>query len=185
MTIPPHSNVAVPVTGPGKALALPQDPDFVFEPQTLDALSAYAQVVDHTMTAVFVRNNSDLPITLPRKQKLGKVSGYDAADCCYSVNLENHDLLRIEDPDAIFLASATNESRTTRATSAPAPMTTTAFPVTRNARHTINVPPSVTEAPVSGKTTATPADLPRTAARNEYRPSHIDAKDAIASLRYA
>ena len=92
MTIPPHSNVAVPVTGPGKVLALPQDRDFIFEPQTLDALSAYAHVVDHTMTAVFVRNDSDVPVTLPRKQKLGKVSDYDGADCCYSVDPENHDL---------------------------------------------------------------------------------------------
>ena len=151
MTIPPHSNVAVSVTGPGKALALPQDRDIVFEPQTLDALSAYAHVVDHTMTAVFVRNDSDLPITLPRKQKFGKVSGYDAADCCYSVNLENHDLLRIEDPDAIFPASATNELRATRATSAPAPMTTTAFPVTRNARHAINAPRLLQKHPFQGK----------------------------------
>lgn len=49
--IPPHSNVAVPVTGPRiKQLDLSQDRDFIFEPQTLDSLSAYAHVVDHTIS---------------------------------------------------------------------------------------------------------------------------------------
>ena len=92
MIIPPHSNVAVPIRGPSKQLLdLPQDRDFIFEPQTLDSLSAYAHIVDHTMSKVFVRNDSDRPITLPRKQKLGKVTDYDGADC-YSVAPENHDL---------------------------------------------------------------------------------------------
>ena len=51
MRIPRHSNVAVPVTGPRiKQLDLPQDRDFIFEPQTLDSLSAYAHVVDHTIS---------------------------------------------------------------------------------------------------------------------------------------
>ena len=92
MNIPPHSNVAVPVTGPSKTrLMLPEDRDLLFEPQTLDTLSAYAHIVDHTLSAVFVRNDTDEPITLPRRQKLGKVSEYDAADC-FSVSPENHDL---------------------------------------------------------------------------------------------
>ena len=91
MVIPPHSNVAVPIRGPGKQLDLPQDRDFLFEPQTLDQLSAYAHVVDHTMSKVFVRNDSDRPIVLPRKQKLGSVTEYDGADC-YALKPKNHDL---------------------------------------------------------------------------------------------
>lgn len=51
MRIPPHSKVAVPVTGPRiKQLDLHQVRDFIFEPQTLDSLSAYAHVVDHTIS---------------------------------------------------------------------------------------------------------------------------------------
>ena len=92
MRIPPHSNVVVPVTGPLiKQLDLPQYREFIFGPQTLDSLSAYAHVVDHTISKIFVRNNSDRPITLSRKQKLGKVVDYDEADC-YSISTEDHDL---------------------------------------------------------------------------------------------
>ncbi len=91
LIIPPHSNMAVPVTGPKKRLQLPKDRDFIFEPQTLDTLSAYAHIVDHTVSSVFVRNDTDKPVTLPRRQKLGKVSDYEATDC-YAVDPENHEL---------------------------------------------------------------------------------------------
>ena len=74
-----------------KRLDLPLDRDFIFEPQTLDSLLAYAHVVDHTMIKVFVRNDTDYPITLPKKYKLGKVTDFSGSEC-YSIVPENHDL---------------------------------------------------------------------------------------------
>lgn len=72
MRILSHSNVAVPVTGPRmKQLDPPQDRDFIFEPQTLNSLSASAHADDHIISKTFVRKNSDRLITLSRKQKLG------------------------------------------------------------------------------------------------------------------
>ena len=94
MTIPAHSNVPVPITGPRKCvLALPENRDLFFEPHTLDTLSAYAHIVDHDTSAVFVRNDTDRPITLPRKQKLGEISELDdSATDCYAIDPSNHDL---------------------------------------------------------------------------------------------
>ena len=83
--IPAQSNVAVPISGSGKALDLPDDRDLLFESQTLDALSVYAHIVDHEVFKVFVRNGSDKLITLPRKQKLGRITDYDASSYCYAV----------------------------------------------------------------------------------------------------
>ena len=77
--------------GPRKRLDLPHDCDFIFEPQTLDSLLAYAHIVDYTMSKVFVRNNSNRPVILSKNQKLGKVIDYDGSEC-YSVQLSNHDL---------------------------------------------------------------------------------------------
>ena len=93
IVIPLYTNMAVPIRSAAtdRQLDLPQDRDFIFKPQTLDSLSTYTHVIDHTITKVFVRNDSDRTITLPRKQKLGKITDYDGADC-YSVAHKNHDL---------------------------------------------------------------------------------------------
>ena len=94
MTIPPHCNVAVPVAGPRLApLQLPDNRDLIFEPQALETLSTYAHIVDYNLSAVFVRNDTDSPITLARKRLLGKVVEIDNAECYgISVAAENHDL---------------------------------------------------------------------------------------------
>ncbi len=91
LIIPPYLNIAVLVIGPKKRLQLPKDRDFIFEPQTLDTLSAYVYIVDYTVSSVFVRNDTDKPVTLPRRQKLGKVSDYKVTDC-YAVDPENYEL---------------------------------------------------------------------------------------------
>ncbi len=94
MMIPPHSNVAIPVSGPKRrALDLPENRDFIFEPQKLDTLSVYAHIVDHNMSEIFVRNDTDRPITLAPKVKLGMVSDYEAAGC-FSIVIDSsqHDL---------------------------------------------------------------------------------------------
>lgn len=65
---------------------------FCLNQKTLDTLSVYAHIVDHNVSKIFVRNDSDKPIALQRKQKLGHITDYDASAYCYSVQPENHDL---------------------------------------------------------------------------------------------
>ena len=63
MSIPPHSNVAIPIAGPkSRKLELPPDRDFIFEPQRLDHLSVYAHVIDCNIFQVFVRNDTESTI---------------------------------------------------------------------------------------------------------------------------
>ena len=92
MSIPLHSNVAVPVAGlKRRQLSLPDDRDLIFEPHKLEALSVYAHIVDHQMTNVFVRNDTDHTVTLPAKARLGMITDYKAAGC-FAVDALNHDL---------------------------------------------------------------------------------------------
>ena len=92
MSIPPRSNVAVPITGTKRRdLNLLTDRDFIFESQTATTLSVYAHIVDHNMSNVFVRNDTDYLVTLAKHVKLGNVMEYDAAGC-YAINLDQHDL---------------------------------------------------------------------------------------------
>ena len=91
--IPPYFNVAVSISGSRRrALELPKDRNFMFEPQKLDTLSVYAHIVDRNMSKVFVRNDIDRPITLARKVKLGVLSNYEAAEY-FVIDLFNHDLV--------------------------------------------------------------------------------------------
>lgn len=92
ITISAHFNVAVPVTRSEKALDLSDDRDLLFESKTLNTLSVYAYIVNHNVSKIFVRNNSNKPITLPRKQKLSHITNYNASAYCYSVQSKNHDL---------------------------------------------------------------------------------------------
>ena len=69
MRIPSHTKVAVPVMTPKhKPLKtqLPKDRDFLFEPKKLDSLSVFAHIVDYDTSQVFIQNDTDREITLPR-----------------------------------------------------------------------------------------------------------------------
>lgn len=82
MIIAPHTNRKVTITGPRhRSLDLPHDREFLFEPEKVDKLSAYAHVVDCDMSHIIVRNDSEEQIKLPRNVKLGKVIEYEAAGC--------------------------------------------------------------------------------------------------------
>ena len=92
VSIPPHTNVAVPISGPfHQDVDLPAGRDLMFEPAAQSTLSVYAHVVDHNMSTVFVRNDTDQPIVLPRNSRLGSVTEYEA-EGCFSVQTENHNL---------------------------------------------------------------------------------------------
>ena len=76
-SVPTHSFMTVPI----KPVDLPQDRDLIFEPDQLDSLTLSAHIVNHNLTRVVVHNDTDLPITLPRHLRLGKVLEYEAEGC--------------------------------------------------------------------------------------------------------
>ncbi len=81
-----HANVLIVKT------ALPQNRDLLFEPDCHTGDTAiYAHIVDHTLSAVQVRNDSDVPLVIPRKTRLGHVVEYEA-DGCYLVNSQDSEL---------------------------------------------------------------------------------------------
>lgn len=76
-TIPAHSFITVPI----EQVTLPNDRELIFEPDQLDVLILSAHIVDHNMSRVIVRNDTDLPVTLPRRVRLGQVLEYEAEGC--------------------------------------------------------------------------------------------------------
>ena len=90
ITVPAHSNLAVSITGPRQHLDLP-DRDLIFEPHTLEKLSAYAHIVSRDTGEIFLRNDTPTPITLPRRTRLGNICELESLDC-YAIASDNHDL---------------------------------------------------------------------------------------------
>ena len=81
--IPPHTRQALPVHGAKrKSLDLPKDRDMLFEPGCKQEVSVFAHIVDHTMNAVFVQNDSEKDVVIPRNTRIGDVVEYEA-DGCY------------------------------------------------------------------------------------------------------
>lgn len=66
---------------PTKTVDLPRDCDFLFKPATQANLVLFAHLVDHTMTGVLCRNESGMPVRVPRKLKLGVVQEMDYENC--------------------------------------------------------------------------------------------------------
>ena len=74
-TVPAHSFMTVPIEA---ATFLPEDRDLLFEPSQLDTLTLSAYIVDYNMSGIVIRNDTDLPVTLIRYTRLGKVLKYEA-----------------------------------------------------------------------------------------------------------
>lgn len=72
-----HAFMTVPI----KDMALPNDRDLIFGTEQLDALTLSAHTVDHNLTHIVVRNDTDLPAILPRHTRLSRVLEYEAAEC--------------------------------------------------------------------------------------------------------
>lgn len=90
--IAPHTDMRVPIKARRKLLSkLPTDRDFIFEPAEQDAFSVCAHIVDHTMSDIIVRNDSDHPVILPKRTRLGRVVEYEAGGC-YVVQPDMQDL---------------------------------------------------------------------------------------------
>ena len=89
--IPSHSTIDIPVTYHG---SLPNDRDFLFEPQCPNDLGndggVYAHVVDSSLTFVQIRNATDRPITLSKRARLGSVEEYQQHGAYMITTAEAH-----------------------------------------------------------------------------------------------
>jgi hypothetical protein len=86
MVIPVNSKVMVPITVKGQAL--PKDRDFLFEPENIEMGiegGFPAAVVDAQTTYIEAQNATERPITISRRQRLGKIVDFDA-EGCFMVN---------------------------------------------------------------------------------------------------
>lgn len=91
ITLPPNSVTNVPISYAG---ALPEDRDFLFEPELpasynlgLDG-GICAHVVDSNMTFVQAKNSTEASVVLRRNARLGTVVEY-AADGCYQTSYKS------------------------------------------------------------------------------------------------
>ena len=80
--IPAHTRKALPIHGAkGTSLSLPQDCDLLFEPSVKQKVSVFAHIVNHCMEAIYVQNDSDSDVVLPRNTRIGNVVEYEADGC--------------------------------------------------------------------------------------------------------
>jgi len=81
-----HTNVLIVKT------ALPQNHDLLFEPDChTENTAIYTYIIDHTLSAVQVQNDSDVPLVISQKTCLSHVVKYEA-NRYYLVNLQNSEL---------------------------------------------------------------------------------------------
>ena len=90
--LPPRATTQVPVAYAG---SLPQDRDLLFEPQCSLPLGhaggVYAHIVDASFRTVHVRNDTDKPVVVPRKARLGTLGEYEQ-DGCFPIGAHHADL---------------------------------------------------------------------------------------------
>ena len=86
VTVPPHSQILISIhfTNP-----LPKSRDFLFEPDDESLLSLYTHLVDSSLSAVLAKNESEMPIQVPRNRRMGTVAEADF-DSCYHAS-SNHE----------------------------------------------------------------------------------------------
>lgn len=76
-TVPPHSDVILPI----KPIDLPANRDFLFAPTTQANIVLFSHLVDYTLSGVLARNETDSPIQVPRKLRLGNVLEMEYENC--------------------------------------------------------------------------------------------------------
>ena len=76
VTVTPGAELKVPVN-----MILPADRDFLFEPTDKANVTLYYHLVDALTAEIVVRNDSPIPVELPRKFRLGQVSEVNYNEC--------------------------------------------------------------------------------------------------------
>ena len=93
MIISSHFNMIVSIIDlKCKSLKLSYNRNFLFESQKFDTLSIYTHIVNHNISKVFVKNDINHIISLPRKVKLKIIIDYEITKC-YVINSFEHNLI--------------------------------------------------------------------------------------------
>lgn len=107
-TIDPHTIAFVPV----KLASLPKGQDFSFNPEyngNTEKLrqngAIYAYIVDSNMSRVQVRNDSDVPVVIPRHSRIGTVHDYDE-EGCYMIDSDSHGLAAAWKPNGVRVSES-------------------------------------------------------------------------------
>ncbi|SLM39794.1 hypothetical protein LPUS_10408 [Lasallia pustulata] len=80
--IPAHTQKALPIHGAkGTPLNLPQDRDMLFKLSVKQKVSVFAHIVNHSMEAIYMQNDSDSNVVLPQNTRIGNVVEYEADGC--------------------------------------------------------------------------------------------------------
>ncbi len=61
-------------------LELPSKREFIFKPKKLDKLLVYAYIISYNLSYIFIRNNTNEEIKLPKNIKLGYITKYEATE---------------------------------------------------------------------------------------------------------
>ena len=116
MTVQPHALIQVPIKIAG---TLPSGRDLSFQPEynsntsTLRQAGAiYAHVVDANMSFIQVRNNSDIPIVIPRHARLGMVTELKE-EGCYAADTKDHKLAGWKPDTSVRVGGAAKTTRLT------------------------------------------------------------------------
>ena len=81
MTISSHFNMIISIIDlKCRSFKLSNNRDFFFKSQKLDILSIYADIVDHNISKVFVKNDINHVMSLSRKVKLKMIINYEVAE---------------------------------------------------------------------------------------------------------
>ena len=75
-----------------RKLSLLNDREFLFKLHRLNILSVYIYIVNYKIFEVFVRNDIDYAIKLPRRIKLNIIINYKTINY-YIINSSQHDLI--------------------------------------------------------------------------------------------
>ena len=94
VTIPPRTQMVIPI----RNLNLPDNRDFIFEPTTHAKLTMYVHLVDQDTTGILAQNESSLPISIPKRMKLGGLCEIPF-DNCFQASLDS-DVAKISPTDA-------------------------------------------------------------------------------------
>lgn len=87
MVLPPRTEAIVPFV----SLDLPDDHDFLFYPSPASqSLTFFSHLLDHRVQGVLACNDSDQPVRVPRKLRLGVVSEVYFENCYHSGLTSEH-----------------------------------------------------------------------------------------------
>ena len=84
ITVPPRAQMVIPI----RNLNLPDNRDFIFEPTAHAKLTMYVHLVDQDTTGILAQNESSLPISIPKRMRLGGLCELPF-DNCFQASLDS------------------------------------------------------------------------------------------------